>query len=82
MPIVCEFLGIKVCMFFANCEHNPPHVHIYTSGNKAEVAISTGEIIKGAIADNKTRLVKEFMSSYKNELMDMWNKQEIRRIEK
>lgn len=82
MPIICEFLGIKVCMYFANCEHNPPHVHVYTSGNKAEIAIESGQIIKGDIASNKTKLVNEFIHCYKDELMDMWNKQEIHKIKK
>ncbi len=82
MPIICEFLGIKVCMYFANCEHNPPHVHVFTSGNKAEIAIDSGKIIKGAVATNKANLVKEFVSCYRNELLDMWYKQEIRKIKK
>lgn len=78
MPIICEFLGVQVFMYFK--EHNPPHVHIRCSGKEATVNIETCEIMYGEIAKNRTKLVLEFVNCYKKQLMDMWNNKEIRKI--
>lgn len=39
MPVVSEFYGIRIKMYFKSVEHNPPHVHAFYGG---DVAFSTG----------------------------------------
>ncbi|MCQ2801922.1 MAG: DUF4160 domain-containing protein [Bacilli bacterium] len=78
MPIICEFLGVQVCMYFK--EHNPPHIHVRCSGKMASINIETCEIMHGDIAKNRAKLVLEFVHCYQDQLMDMWIKKEIRKI--
>ena len=80
MPVICEFLGVQVCMHFK--EHNPPHIHVHCSGKSACINLETCEIMYGTISKNRTKIVLEFVNSYKEQLMDMWNKKEIRKIER
>lgn len=80
MPTVCRFLGIVIRMNNKPKEHNPPHIHVFTGGYRAIVSILTGDILSGEIPNNKRRLVKEFVVSYKKDLLKMWNDQKIYEI--
>lgn len=81
MPSISKFLGIIIKMNPKEREHNPPHVHVYTSSFVAWVRISDGSIIHGKIADNKKKLVEEYIRMYKNELLEMWETEKIHTID-
>ena len=70
MPTISTFYGITIFMNFN--EHNPPHIHARYSGNIATFCIINGEILRGCLPKNATRMVKEFIELHKSELLDMW----------
>lgn len=70
MPTISTFYGITIFMNFN--EHNPPHIHARYGGNIAMFCISNGEILRGSLPKNATRMVREFIELHKDELLDMW----------
>lgn len=62
-------------------EHNPPHIHAIYGDDTAAFDIRTGEIIDGDLPNRATDLVKEWVSINKNELIEMWETQEFRKLE-
>ncbi|AEG15166.1 hypothetical protein Desku_1586 [Desulfofundulus kuznetsovii DSM 6115] len=46
MPVICEFAGIKICMYYH--DHLPPHVHVLAPGFQALVSIPGGEVLAGS----------------------------------
>jgi hypothetical protein len=70
MPTIAFFYGIAIRMFFD--DHNPPHFHAYYQGRVALFRISVGEVIRGAIAQSATRLVKEWAALHRGELERNW----------
>ncbi len=67
------FYGIRIYMYQLDKEHNPPHIHATYGGKKASFNIANGEIIKGSIPFRAQKMVKEFITKYQNELIEMWN---------
>jgi hypothetical protein len=47
MPRISEFSGISIELFFH--DHPPPHVHVTYGGNRARIAISSGDPISGKL---------------------------------
>ena len=73
MPTISMFYGIRIYMYQLDKEHNPPHIHATYGGKKASFNITNGEIIKGSIPFRAQKMVKEFITKYQNELIEMWN---------
>lgn len=71
MPTIAIFSGIIIQMFFE--DHDPPHVHAISSGLKALVRISDGEVIRGRLPRNKAKLVKDWVQLRHAELMENWH---------
>ena len=59
-------------MFFAQKEHNPPHIHAYYNDYEASFKIEDGRILTGDFPKNGKRMVKEFILHYQKELYEMW----------
>jgi hypothetical protein len=72
MPTISHFNGIIIVMYFRNKEHNPPHIHAITQDFDAPFLIATGELIEGEFPAKAKALVKEFVLTYKDELLNMW----------
>ena len=70
MPIVSEFFGIKIYMYWQ--EHNPPHFHAEYSGLQAVIDINNSVIIKGALPLKQLKLVLAWCELHKTELIDNW----------
>lgn len=68
-------------MYFLQSEHNPPHIHAIYGDDTAAFDISTGEIIDGDLPSRATDLVKEWVSINEDELIEMWETQEFRKLE-
>lgn len=73
MPTIASFYGIVIMMFLLDKEHNPPHIHAFYGEFEASFTINDGEIMNGTFPKNGKRLVKQFVSRYKTELLEMWN---------
>lgn len=73
MPTISVFFGISIRMFLKGKEHNPPHIHAFYGDEMATFHIPSGEIFQGNLPEKVKRMVKEFVSKYQNELMEMWD---------
>ncbi|MBR3813046.1 MAG: DUF4160 domain-containing protein [Spirochaetaceae bacterium] len=51
MPVVSEFEGIEICLYFD--DHLPPHFHAKYAGQEALVETENSCVLKGAIPSNK-----------------------------
>ena len=80
MPTISNFYGIVIVMYLRNKEHNPPHIHAVTKDFYAPFLISTGEIIEGEFPMKARALVKEFILHYQNELEEMWESEQYRKL--
>lgn len=72
MPRIAEFYGILIYMYFV--DHAPPHFHAIYGRFEAEVAISTGAILRGKLPGRAERLVQKWTEVYRNELEENWNR--------
>ena len=72
MPTISSFYGIVIMMFLVEKEHNPPHIHAFYNEYDASFALENAKLIAGKFPKNGTKLVKEFVKHYKEELLEMW----------
>lgn len=80
MPTISEFYGIRIRMFFAAGEHNPPHFHADYAGQEALFDIRTGSVLRGKLPPKALLLVKEWWIMHQPELMGIWESQNFRTI--
>ena len=70
MPEISRFLGIVIGMFYN--DHGPPHFHARYGGNEIRINIETGEIMTGTFPRRAERLVAEWHTLHKAELLENW----------
>ena len=80
MPTISCFYGIIIVMYLRNKEHNPPHIHAITQDFDAPFLIADGEIMEGEFPNKAKALVKEFILKNQNELLEMWETEEYRKL--
>jgi len=78
MPEVARFYGIVIKVFFG--DHPPPHFHAIYGENNALVSIESLEIIEGDLPIRAQKLVLEWARLYQQDLLQMWNTQEFRKL--
>lgn len=83
MPVLARFYGIIIRMYFRQKEHNPPHVHVIYGDETFSITIGDMVILDGELnpTPRVLSMVKEWISVHKDELFDMWEKQEFHEIE-
>ena len=69
MPEISRFLGIVIGMFYS--EHGVPHYHAVYGQHEISVEIETGAI-HGEFPPRALRLVLEWATLHKQELLDNW----------
>lgn len=83
MPIISEFFGIKIYMYWD--EHIPPHFHAEYGNYKILVSIQESVVIKGAMPSKQLKLILAWCELHQDELMINWgsalNHGEIKKIE-
>ena len=83
MPVLSRFYGIVIKMYFLPKEHNPPHVHVIYGDETFSISIKDLRIIDGE-QDPTHRvlaMVKEWILLHQDELLKMWETQDIYEIE-
>ena len=70
MPVISEFYGIKIMMFWN--EHMPPHFHAEYGDKKILVDIVRGTVIKGVFPFKQLKLVLAWCEIHREELMLNW----------
>jgi hypothetical protein len=79
MPEICRFLGIVITMYFD--EHNPPHFHVRYNEYRAAMSINDLNVIAGLLPAKVRGLVQEWAEKNKDELLDIWETGEFRKID-
>ncbi len=75
MPTISRFYGIVIRMYFS--DHAPPHFHAVYSGEEAVIAIATGDILRGALPHRALRMVREWASIHRDELVANWEQVQV-----
>ena len=78
MPVLSRFYGIVIKMYFQQSEHNPPHIHAVYGEYIGAIDIQTTEMLEGDLPPKALSLVREWMSSHKAELLEIWNTQNFK----
>ena len=83
MPTLSRFYGIIIRMYFLGKEHNPPHVHVIYQDETFSITIKDLTIISGESNPSARALemVKEWIVIHRDELLNMWETQDIHEIE-
>ena len=81
MPEISRFYGIIIKMYYLSSEHNPPHIHAIYNKKVAIINIQTLEIEEGELPNRALRLVKEWIYLHRNEIKEIWNTQQFKKIE-
>lgn len=78
MPEIARFYGIVIKVFSG--DHPPPHFHAIYGEHNALISIELLEIIEGDLPSRAEKLVLEWASLYQQDLLQMWNTQEFRKL--
>ncbi len=78
MPEIARFYGIVIKLFFG--DHLPPHFHAVYGEHVGLFNIETLEMIEGDLPIRAKRLVTEWATIHKKELIRMWNSQEFHQL--
>ncbi len=70
MPIICQFFGISVYMFWK--DHMPPHFHARYGGEEIIMDIESG-MIQGSMSKRAVNLINEWRLLHIDDLRNDWN---------
>lgn len=79
MPVISRFYGIVIKMYFN--DHMPPHFHAIYGECVGMIDINSIQMIEGDLPTRAKRLVIEWASLHKEELIEMWNSKEFKQLE-
>ena len=72
MPIISQFYGIIIRMFFKDTEkHHIPHFHAIYGDNEASYSLD-GEILAGNLPIKQNKLVVAWAALHYDELVALW----------
>lgn len=77
MPEICRFYGIIIKMFFKPKEHEPSHIHALYGEKVGIFNIQTAEMTEGDLPPRAKSLVIEWLMQHRDELLKMWDTQNI-----
>ena len=80
MPILSNFYGIIIKMYFQQSEHNPPHIHAIYGEYIGAIDIQTGNLLEGDLPNRALKLVQEWLEVNKKEILNIWNTQQFKKI--
>ncbi len=80
MPVITRFYGIVIKMYFSQSEHGVPHFHAVYGEYNAVFDIQTLEMLEGDLPARAERLVRDWSTQYQQELLQMWNRNEFKRL--
>ncbi len=80
MPEITHFYGIIIKMFYKPKEHNPAHIHAIYNEYVGIFNIHSVEMTEGDLPKKAQVLVKEWINVHKDELIKMWNTQELTKL--
>jgi len=73
MPIISQFYGIIIQMFFnEKGKHNQPHIHIKYNEYKAIYNLD-GNMLEGKLPKKQIKLIEAWIYIHQEELNSLWN---------
>lgn len=78
MPVIARFYGILIKIYFK--EHGTPHFHALYAEYNGVFEIDSLEMIEGDLPNRAQKLVKEWAAMYKRDLLEMWEKQQFKKL--
>ncbi len=81
MPEISWFYGIMIRMYLSDNEHPPRHIHIKYAEYEAVMELENLNIIEGALPKRCRQLVREWAELHQEELVEMWNAQNLHKID-
>ena len=73
MPIISQFYGIIVQMFFENnAKHHIPHIHVRYNECKAIYDLNAN-LLEGDLPEKQTKLIEAWILIHQEELKNLWN---------
>jgi hypothetical protein len=72
MPVVSQFYGISIRMFYN--DHVPPHFHAVYGEHELIVCISPISILEGKAPNRVRSMVLEWTALHQQELSENWNR--------
>lgn len=73
MPIVSQFYGIIISMYFNDTDrHHLPHIHVQYAEYRCSVDFD-GNILSGIIPNKQKKLILAWIELRKEELITLWN---------
>lgn len=80
MPILSNFYGIIIKMYFQQSEHNPPHFHAIYGEFCGIIDINTGKLMEGDLPARALILVQEWLQIHKKDVLTIWNTQNFKKL--
>ncbi len=77
MPEISRFYGIIIKMFFKPKEHEPSHIHALYGEYMGIFDLNSLEMTEGDLPRKAQELVKEWLTTHQEDLLKMWNEQNI-----
>lgn len=72
MPIISQFYGIIISMFFSESDkHHLPHLHARYNSNKATYDLESNRI-NGEMPLKQDKLIQAWIQIHKEELNSLW----------
>lgn len=71
MPVLSEFFGIKITMYYD--DHNPPHFHAEYGSDKALIDIKSIRVLEGKLPSKQLKLVLAWAVIHQDELLNDWS---------
>ncbi len=73
MPIVSQFYGIIISMYFNDTDrHHLPHIHVQYAEYRCSVDFD-GNILSGTIPNKQKKLIVAWIELRKEDLNTLWN---------
>lgn len=80
MPEISRFYGIIIKMFFKPKEHEPSHLHALYGEYVGIFNLQNMEMMEGDLPKRAQDLVREWMEQNQQELLEMWDTQNLRKL--
>ncbi len=78
MPIIARFYGILIKMYFK--EHGVPHFHALYGEYNGVFELDAMEMIEGDLPQRAVKMIKEWGTAYRKDLLEMWTTQKFRQL--
>lgn len=67
-------------MFFKPKEHDPSHIHALYGEHVGIFEIQSLDMVEGDLPKKAQELVREWMIQHQQELLEMWESQNLRKL--